>query len=121
MLSPEEIPTLTDFIESKEPAEETEEMAFEKGRKPVETCHDPSEGEHLMKEGVAHSWNVAWEGPCDGFGQMEFCELGKQLHPINGDQRYTGASQKVTAKVGTVLRSINVNKDRKVCSHNPLH
>lgn len=55
MLSPEEIPTLIDFIESKE----TEEMDFETGRKPVETCHDPGEEEHLMKEGVAHSWNVA--------------------------------------------------------------
>lgn len=42
--------------------QETEEAAFEAGGKPVETYHDPSEGEHF-KTGVADYWGVAWEGP----------------------------------------------------------
>lgn len=55
MLSPEEVPTLTNFIENKEPAKEMEEMSFKAGRKLVETCYDPSEGGQFKKEGVVHS------------------------------------------------------------------
>lgn len=53
-LSPEGMPTLTDFIENKEPAKKTEEMSFKAGRKPVETCHDLNERQHFQKEGVAY-------------------------------------------------------------------
>ena len=50
--SAEGMPTLTGFMDSKEPAKKTEEMTCKAGRNPGETCHGPSE------EGVAHSLGV---------------------------------------------------------------
>lgn len=51
--SAEGMPTLTGFVDRKEPAKETEEMACKAGGKPGEICHDPRE------EGVARSRGVA--------------------------------------------------------------
>lgn len=50
--NPEGTSTLTDFIEKRESAKETEEMTFRVGRKPVDTSHDPSKGERFKKEAI---------------------------------------------------------------------
>lgn len=58
-LSPEGMPTPTDFRENKEQTKETEEMTFQAGRNPKGTYHAPSEREHFQKEGVACQWGIA--------------------------------------------------------------